>query len=68
MLFNAKIGYKLTENITAQGDIFYLFDSHAHQIDYYYPSQLPGEAAPVNDIHFHPVEPRSARFTIQLKL
>ncbi len=68
VLFNAKIGYKLTENVTAQVDIFNLFDSHAHQIDYYYPSQLPDEAAPVNDIHLHPVEPRSARFTIQLKL
>jgi len=68
VLFNAKIGYKLTENVTAQADIFNLFDSHAHQIDYYYPSRLPGEAAPVSDIHFHPVEPRSARFTIQLKL
>jgi hypothetical protein len=26
-------------------------------------SQLRGEAAPVNDIHFHPVEPRSLRLT-----
>ena len=68
VLFNAKIGYKITENITAQVDIFNLFDSHAHQIDYYYPSQLPGESAPVNDIHFHPVEPRSARFTVRLEL
>ena len=34
------------------------------QIDYYYQSQLRGEAAPVNDIHFHPVEPLAFRFTV----
>jgi len=32
------------------------------------PAWAAGETAPANDIHFHPVEPRSARFTIQLKL
>ena len=69
VLFNAKVGYKIAENIIAQVDVFNLFDSHAHQIDYYYyTSRLPGETAPVNDIHFHPVEPRSARFTIRLEL
>jgi outer membrane receptor protein involved in Fe transport len=65
ILFNARIGYKITENFTLQVDIFNLFDSHAHQIDYYYTSQLANEAQPVNDIHFHPVEPRSARFTLR---
>ena len=33
-------------------------------IDYYYASQLKGEAAPVNDIHFHPIEPRSFRVNL----
>ena len=66
LLVNARVGYKVTEWLTAQIDIFNLFDSYAHQIDYYYPSQLPGEAQAVNDIHFHPVEPRSARFTVKM--
>lgn len=26
--------------------------------------QLPGEEAPVEDIHFHPVEPRTVRLTL----
>ena len=26
--------------------------------------QLPGEAAPLEDIHFHPVEPRTVRLTV----
>ena len=37
----------------------------ASDIDYYYASRLPGEAQDgVNDRHFHPVEPRSARLTL----
>jgi hypothetical protein len=67
-LVTARIGCKVTESLTAQVDIFNLRDSNAHQIDDYYPSRLPDEPAPVNNIHFHPVEPRSARFTIRLEL
>jgi outer membrane receptor protein involved in Fe transport len=66
ILVNARLGYKITDNLTAQVDVFNIFNSHAHQIDYYYPSQLATERQPVNDIHFHPVEPRSARFTVNM--
>jgi hypothetical protein len=45
--------------------VFNLFDRQASDIDYYYASRLPGEAAGgVNDIHFHPVEPRSFRLSL----
>jgi outer membrane receptor protein involved in Fe transport len=47
-------------------DVYNLFNRKASDIDYYYASQLRGEGAPVNDIHFHPVEPRSARVTLTL--
>jgi hypothetical protein len=30
-----------------------------------YESQLPGEAQPVDDIHFHPVEPRIFRLALR---
>ncbi len=66
-LVDARIGYALNGRWHAQLDLFNLFDSHAHQIDYYYPSQLPGEAAPVYDINFKPVEPLSARVTLSAK-
>ena len=36
-----------------------MFNSKAHRIDYFYPSQLANERAPVYDIHFKPVEPFS---------
>lgn len=44
------------------GDILNLFDSTDHDIDYFYPSRLTGEAAEgIDDIHFHPIEPRTWR-------
>ena len=65
-LFDLQIGYQLTERAKLRLDIFNLLNSHAHQIDYFYPSQLPGEAAPVYDIHYKPVEPLSARLTFSM--
>ena len=63
-LVNARAGYALTKTTRLQLDVFNLFDRKASDIDYYYPSQLRGEAAPVADIHFHPVERRSWRLTL----
>ena len=36
-------------------------------ITYYYASQLAGEAAPVGDIHYHPVEPFTVRLGLKIK-
>jgi outer membrane receptor protein involved in Fe transport len=60
----ARVGYRYNPKTTLTLDIFNLFNRKASDIDYYYESQLKGEAAPVNDIHFHPVEPRAARLTL----
>jgi hypothetical protein len=43
---------------------FNLLDRQDYDIEYYYPSQLRGESAPVNDIHFHPAEPLSIRVAL----
>ncbi len=43
-------------------DILNALNSRAHDIDYYYESQLAGESEPVSDLHYHPVEPGSLRF------
>lgn len=41
-----------------------LFDEVASDIQYFYASRLPGEPSRgVEDIHFHPVEPRQLRLT-----
>lgn len=63
-LVNARAGYRIDKNWSAALDIFNLFDREASEIDYYYESRLAGEAVPVQDFHFHPVEPRSLRVTL----
>ena len=66
-LVDLRIGYKFSEQARVWLDIFNLFDNRgAHQIDYFYPSQLANETAPVYDIHFKPVEPLSVRFTLSM--
>src|SRR6266702_2005717 len=63
-LFSLRASYKLDQRLRFNFDVFNLFNRQASDIDYYYASQLRGEATPVNDIHFHPVEPRSARIAL----
>lgn len=63
-LVNARVGYAFSRATRLQLDVFNVFDRKASDIDYYYASQLRGEAAPVADIHFHPVERRSLRLTL----
>ncbi|MGK5011749.1 TonB-dependent receptor [Janthinobacterium sp. MDB2-8] len=61
----ARLAYQLNGKTRIALDVFNLFDKRASDIDYYYASRLPGEAADgVSDRHFHPVEPRSARLTL----
>jgi outer membrane receptor protein involved in Fe transport len=64
LLTNLRIAYRLDKNLRLGLDLFNLFNRQASDIDYFYASQLRGEAAPVNDVHFHPVEPRSLRVTL----
>jgi outer membrane receptor protein involved in Fe transport len=63
-LFNARAGYVFENGLKLQLDGFNIFNTQASQIDYFYQSRLRGEAAPVNDTHFHPVEPMAFRFTL----
>ena len=44
-----------------------LFDADDSDITYFYESRLPGESGPVNDRHFHPVEPRTLRLTVETR-
>ncbi|HXG28989.1 MAG TPA: TonB-dependent receptor [Nevskiales bacterium] len=62
-LLSARVGYRISERLRIALDGFNLLDRKDSQIDYFYESQLPGEAAPVEDVHFHPVEPRSFRLS-----
>jgi len=58
-LLNLEAGYQFTSNVKASLEMLNALDERANDITYFYASQLRGEAAPVDDIHFHPVEPRT---------
>jgi len=61
----ARVGYKLSSDVKLTLDVFNLFDRKASDIDYFYESQLAGQAA-ASDIHTHPAEPRSVRLTLSV--
>jgi outer membrane receptor protein involved in Fe transport len=66
-IFNVQASYRITEWLRLTGDVFNLFGARVDDIQYFYTSRLRGEpAAGVDDIHFHPAEKRSARFTAAL--
>ncbi len=46
--------------------VYNLFNVKDDDIEYYFASQLAGETSPVDDIHFHPVEPRQVRVGFQI--
>jgi hypothetical protein len=61
---NGRIGYKVDKGLRLELEAFNLGNRRASAIDYYYASQLAAEPAPRNDVHFHPIEPRSLRLTL----
>ena len=67
--FNLRATKALGKVLGAQAsvtlDVFNLFNRKVNDIQYFYESQLPGEAAPVADRHVHPAEPRNLRLTLQ---
>lgn len=46
-------------------DVLNALDADDDDIAYFFESQLPGEAAPVEDIHFHPSNPRTIRLLLK---
>jgi outer membrane receptor protein involved in Fe transport len=62
---NLDIGYKISPTLKVQLNVFNLLNSHADAADYLYTDRLPGEPAEgVEDVHSHPLEPISARFSV----
>lgn len=61
---NGRLGYRVSRDLRLELEGFNLANRRASAIDYYYASQLRGEAAPREDVHFHPIEARSFRLTL----
>jgi outer membrane receptor protein involved in Fe transport len=77
LLWNARVGYRFDRHVKLNVDVLNLFDRKANDIDYFYCSGLrsdapgstcaDGTAGGVDDIHFHPVEPRALRLTLTVE-
>ena len=64
-LVNGTLGYDLGNGLRLALEAFNLLNERVSDIDYFYESRLPGETEAVEDIHFHPAEPRSARLVLE---
>jgi outer membrane receptor protein involved in Fe transport len=65
-LLNASVGWQWN-NFEFRVDGFNLLDSDDDDIAYYYASRLAGEPlAGVEDVHFHPLEPRMVRASVTM--
>ena len=63
--FNARIGYKINKSLRVELQGYNLTNRKASAIDYYYTSRLQGEpAAGADGVHFHPLESRSFRLSL----
>jgi outer membrane receptor protein involved in Fe transport len=60
-LLNAQVGFDVSPAFNLSLEVINLTDAEGNDITYLYESQLATESAPVEDVHFHPVEPRMLR-------
>jgi hypothetical protein len=66
-LWNGELGCRLSSKARVVLDLFNLFNANVSAIDYFYRPRVPGEpAGGVDDVHTHPVLPRSVRIGLQL--
>jgi hypothetical protein len=64
LTLNGRIGYRVGKDLRVELEGFNLMNRSASAIDYFYASRLTGESAAREDVHFHPIEPRSLRLTL----
>jgi hypothetical protein len=73
--FSLRTSYRIDAKTSVNFDVFNLFNRKSNDIEYYYSSRLctnqvgttcndPVPQAAMNDIHFHPVEPRTVRLAL----
>ncbi len=67
-LVNLQASYKFDRKIRLSLEVLNLFDRKTSDIDYWYESQLTGEAVAAPDTHAHPAEPRTLRLTLRVGL
>lgn len=65
-LLNAQANYQVNQALELGLELINITDEEGNDITYLYESRLPGETVPagaqgIEDVHFHPVEPRMVR-------
>jgi outer membrane receptor protein involved in Fe transport len=64
-LVNLEAGFRFSPTVRLALDVFNLFNTRGSDIDYFYASRLPAEPVDgIDDIHFHPTLPRTARLSL----
>jgi outer membrane receptor protein involved in Fe transport len=63
-LTNLRMGYKIDPKWRLHLDVFNLFDREDSDIEYFYESRVQPTDPAFEQIHFHPVEPRTLRLTL----
>lgn len=63
-MINAQLGHDFSAALSGSLEIINLTNAEGNDITYLYESQLPTEAAPVEDVHLHPTEPRMIRASL----
>jgi outer membrane receptor protein involved in Fe transport len=64
---NVELGRHFGKRLTVALAAYNVLDSRDNDITYFYESRLPAESQPVEDRHFHPVEPRTLRLTVETR-
>ncbi len=64
LTINGRIGYRIRKGMQLELEGFNLANRREAAITYYYASRMQGEAGAREDLHFHPLEPRSARLSL----
>ncbi|WP_338766434.1 TonB-dependent receptor [Massilia sp. METH4] len=64
LTLNGRLAFQVDRRLHVELEAFNLTDRRDAAITYYYASRLKGEAAPVDDYHFHPIESRSLRLSL----
>ena len=64
---NLRVRWRVVPRLTAHVDVLNLADAEVSDVDYFYASRLAGEPpAGVEDVHTHPLEPRTLRMGLEL--
>jgi len=67
-LVNSEIGYQLPSGTRLQLSLLNLLNRTAADVQYAYTSRLRGETSDgIDDVHFHPSEPRQIRVSMDFK-